>query len=318
MNDQLAVFHFGNNHPVRIVEHECEPWFVAKDVCSVLHLNNVTEAIRALDDDEKDGFKIADSIGRQQKTPIISESGLYALVIRSNKPEAKAFRKWVTSDVLPAIRRDGAYAAPEVVSDAIPAVPERTQAEDTPPLFPEPKHPLPEEVRDGFGHWMNWNGKRIVCTSSIAAMLGLSRPQVEGVFWSNRTLFIKNEDYFKRGTVKFRDLCVADANYAPCINARIAGNSRFFTLSGLVKLVNLGRGRWRLNDPDRALPPPESAPMLPATVPARRVKSNADDEVKAQICTILGTVNAKIASGVPLDASVLSFAENLAQLAYRK
>lgn len=58
--------------------------------------------------------------------------------------------------------------------------------------------------------------------------------------------------------------------------------------------------------------------MLPATVPARRVKTNADDEVKAQICTILGTVNAKIASGVPLDASVLSFAGNLAQLAYRK
>jgi prophage antirepressor-like protein len=82
-----------------------EPWFVAKDICESLDIKNTTQALQNLDDDERSIF----NIGRQGKTNIINESGLYSLIIQSRKPEAKAFRKWVTSEVLPSIRKYGVY-----------------------------------------------------------------------------------------------------------------------------------------------------------------------------------------------------------------
>lgn len=250
---------------------------------------------------------------------------MYALVIRSNKPAAKAFRKWITSEVLPNLRRDGAYSLPGQTPEAVESAPAPVRKvepvkPETPSLFPEQKSPVPEEVRMGFGHWMNWNGKRIICTTSIAAILGLSRPQVEGVFRENRTGFNINEDYFPRGTVRFRDLTVADSNYQPCINARIAGSSRFFTLGGLVKLVNFGRRAWHLSEPKstfdpnrRALPPPKPEPNLPA-----RVEKQSGEAVEREVCAILATVNRKLSGGGSLDPAVLDFAGKLAAMAYRK
>ena len=85
------------------------PWFVAKDVCNVLDIVNHRDAVSALDDDEKHGVGITDSMGREQLITTISESGLYSLVFRSRKPEARRFRKWVTSEVLPALRKTGVY-----------------------------------------------------------------------------------------------------------------------------------------------------------------------------------------------------------------
>ena len=103
-----ATFNFnGSNITVKMIDNI--PWFVAKEICAVLELKNSRDAISTLDEDEKDAVAIADAIGRLQETSIISESGLYALVFKSRKPEAKTFRKWVTSEVLPAIRRDGGY-----------------------------------------------------------------------------------------------------------------------------------------------------------------------------------------------------------------
>jgi prophage antirepressor-like protein len=105
----LRERHFpGNPQPLRSVLVKGEPWFVAKDVCSILGLSNPSQALRALDADEK-GVTSTDTLGGAQEVLTVSESGLYALVMRSRKPEAKAFRKWVTSVVLPAIRRDGGY-----------------------------------------------------------------------------------------------------------------------------------------------------------------------------------------------------------------
>jgi prophage antirepressor-like protein len=92
------------------------PWFVAKDVCRVLELGNVTEATRNLDDDERAEFSIteirSDGIEQGRVYVTVSESGLYSLVFRSRKPQAKLFRKWVTSEVLPAVRKTGGYALP--------------------------------------------------------------------------------------------------------------------------------------------------------------------------------------------------------------
>ena len=90
---------------VRVVEHNDEPWFVAADVCRVLGIANPRDAIARLDSDERDDVGVSDAIGREQNTNIISESGLYNLIFRSNKPEAKNFKRWVTHDVLPSLRK---------------------------------------------------------------------------------------------------------------------------------------------------------------------------------------------------------------------
>lgn len=104
----LQTFDFKTT-PVRALDRGGQPWFVAADVCRVLELSNVTEALRGLDDDELTSELLnSDTQGRTMR--LVSESGLYALIFKSRKPEAKAFRKWVTGEVLPAIRRTGGYA----------------------------------------------------------------------------------------------------------------------------------------------------------------------------------------------------------------
>lgn len=87
-----------------------EPWFVAKDVCSILGLGDTSRAVDPLDDDEKGTTNIR-TLGGPQEMLTVSESGLYSLVFRSRKPEAKRFRKWVTAEVLPGLRKTGSYAA---------------------------------------------------------------------------------------------------------------------------------------------------------------------------------------------------------------
>lgn len=92
----------------RVVMRCADPWFVAKDACDCLKITNVSQACQTLDDDEKGIYKVY-TLGGSQDMMLISESGLYALIMRSNKPEAKVFRKWVTSEVLPSIRKTGGY-----------------------------------------------------------------------------------------------------------------------------------------------------------------------------------------------------------------
>lgn len=113
METSMTVFQF-ESMPVRITDRDGAPWFVAADVCKVLKLRNTPESVRSLDDDERGSIRISDRtspLGGNPNMTIISESGLYALIIRSNKPEARKFRKWITSEVLPAIRRQGHYIA---------------------------------------------------------------------------------------------------------------------------------------------------------------------------------------------------------------
>lgn len=100
----ILPFHF-QNADIRIINQGGDPWFVAKDVCDILGLTNPTMAVSNLDEDERSKFYL----GRQGEVVIISESGLYALIFRSNKPIAKKFRKWVTSEVIPQIRKTGQY-----------------------------------------------------------------------------------------------------------------------------------------------------------------------------------------------------------------
>ena len=109
MNEMQTFVYSGAE--VRTVRKDGAPWFVLKDVCGVLNLGTPSRVAERLDGDEVSLTHLTDSLGRLQETTVISESGLYNVILRSDKPEAKPFRKWVTAEVLPAIRRSGGYIA---------------------------------------------------------------------------------------------------------------------------------------------------------------------------------------------------------------
>ncbi|EJS45761.1 hypothetical protein ICG_05861 [Bacillus cereus BAG1X1-3] len=116
---QLQVFNNEELGQVRTVVKGEDVWFVAKDVCDVLEIVNATRSLSRLDEDELHSMKVTDSLGRQQGTNIINESGLYSLIMTSRKPQAKAFKRWVTSEVLPSIRKHGAYMTDQVLEQAV-------------------------------------------------------------------------------------------------------------------------------------------------------------------------------------------------------
>jgi prophage antirepressor-like protein len=101
--NQLTKMFEGNQ--LRIIEKDNEPWFVVKDICEILELSNPTKAVSRLDDDERSNLKL----GRQGNANVVNEFGLYNLVLGSRKPEAKQFKRWITHDVIPSIRKNGAY-----------------------------------------------------------------------------------------------------------------------------------------------------------------------------------------------------------------
>lgn len=115
MENTIKIFTYNNNE-VRTVIQNGEVWFVAKDVCDILELTNVTKAIKSLDDDEKmtltQSYGHSGQRGGAQFLNVINESGLYTLIFKSIKPEAKQFRRWVTHEVLPDIRKYGMYLSP--------------------------------------------------------------------------------------------------------------------------------------------------------------------------------------------------------------
>ena len=114
----LQIFKYQDSE-VRTVELNGEPWFVLKDVCGILGLGEPHRVADRLDGDERTLSTVTDSIGRQQETTVINESGLYNVILRSDKPEAKPFRKWVTAEFIPTIRKQGAYMTPETLQAAI-------------------------------------------------------------------------------------------------------------------------------------------------------------------------------------------------------
>ncbi|WP_324768023.1 Bro-N domain-containing protein [Pokkaliibacter plantistimulans] len=108
---QVVPFHF-DSYQIRTMTIGDQPWFFAVDVCNSLNLKDTNKALLGLDDDEKREHEEYSGSGR--KPTLINESGLYCLILKSRKPEAKRFKKWVTAEVLPAIRKTGRYLPPEL------------------------------------------------------------------------------------------------------------------------------------------------------------------------------------------------------------
>ena len=113
----IQIFNYQSNE-VRTVEMGGEPWFVLKDVCNILGISKYRDTAARLDADERGSVEV-DTLGGTQQVIAVNESGLYHVILRSDKPEAAPFRKWVTSEVLPSIRKHGAYMTPETLQAAI-------------------------------------------------------------------------------------------------------------------------------------------------------------------------------------------------------
>lgn len=118
--NELQVFNYNGNE-VRTIQKDGEPWWVLKDVCDVLNIENHKDLPKRLEDDEVGRFDLPHPQSRNKTLEMlcINESGLYNVILRSDKPEAKPFRKWVTSEVLPSIRKHGAYMTPQKIEEAL-------------------------------------------------------------------------------------------------------------------------------------------------------------------------------------------------------
>lgn len=114
--EELRIFENPSFGSVRTLEKDGEPWFIAVDVCKALELT--ATATRRLDDDEK-GLHSTQTLGGNQEMVIINEPGLYSLVLGSRKPEAKAFKRWIVHDVIPSIRKHGAYMTPDKLTETL-------------------------------------------------------------------------------------------------------------------------------------------------------------------------------------------------------
>lgn len=113
---KLKIFENPAFGQMRTVVIDNEPWFVATDVCKCLEIGNSRQTLTRLDDDEKDVIS-NDTPGGRQNMSVVNEPGLYTLVLSSRKPEAKAFKRWITHEVIPAIRKHGLYAADELLNN---------------------------------------------------------------------------------------------------------------------------------------------------------------------------------------------------------
>ena len=117
-NNKLMTFENAAFGKIRTLTIDGEPWFVATDVCRALEIGNPSMAVERLDDDEK-GISTIDTLGGKQRMTIINEPGLYSLVLSSRKPEAKAFRRWITHEVIPTIRKYGGYMTKSLLEQVL-------------------------------------------------------------------------------------------------------------------------------------------------------------------------------------------------------
>ncbi|PDH70723.1 antirepressor [Bacillus licheniformis] len=143
MNQLQKVFNY-QDQQVRTVVKDGEPWFVAKDVCDVLGITDARKSVNLLDEDERNSVPVTDSLGRNQETFIINEPGLYSLILRSRKPEAKQFKRWITHEVIPTIRKTGGYVANDdlFIQTYLPQADEQTKQ-----LFKVTLHTMKEQSK---------------------------------------------------------------------------------------------------------------------------------------------------------------------------
>lgn len=185
-----------NSLPFNAMSINGEPWFLAKEVCNILELSNVGEATSRLDEDEKNTVILNDGIGNPNKT-IISESGFYSLILSSRKSEAKPFKKWVTNEVLPAIRKTGSYSVKSPAElTRMDILQMALEAEHKVLILEEQNQLQAKELKDAQPH-VNYsknvlqsdNGIRITI---IAKELGMSAEKLNDLLHQKRVQYKQN------------------------------------------------------------------------------------------------------------------------------
>lgn len=195
------IFNNAEFGQVRTMEINGEPWFVGKDVAAALGYERATKAISdRVDKEDIDEIPIQDSIGRMQKTPIINESGVYALIFGSKLPNAKKFKHWVTSEVLPTIRKTGSYSITQTKTDSYmienPAERARRWAEEyEEKLALECKIAEQQPKVDYHDAVLNKSG--LMTTTAIAKDLGFkSAKQLNDLLKRDRVIYKKSDTYY--------------------------------------------------------------------------------------------------------------------------
>lgn len=188
----LEVFQYQDT-PVRTVAVDGEPWFVLADLAKVLEIREVSRLASRLDDALRQTHPIQDSLGRTQQATIVSEAGMYEVVIRSDKPEAVSFRRWITSEVLPAIRKHGGYLTNEKIEEVLTSpdtiirlaqdLKQAQQAREAMESYAKSLEPK----ADAYTAFMDADGTLSV--GSVAKMLGLSQNKLFALL-RNHEIFI--------------------------------------------------------------------------------------------------------------------------------
>lgn len=191
----LQIFKY-NGKEVRTIQKDGEPWWVLKDVCEVLGLSSPHKVFERLDDDEKGRNQIP-TLGGEQEMTVVNESGLYNVILRSDKPEAKPFRKWVTSEVLPSIRKNGGYIAnqenltPEqIVANALIVAQNIISQKDKQIEQMKPKAEFFDAVADS---------RTAISMNEVSKVLG-----IKGYGWNNLFEFLRNNGILDRWNVPYQ------------------------------------------------------------------------------------------------------------------
>jgi len=212
----LIPFNYKSNQ-IRVINKGGEPWFVLQDICKALEITNVGNVTARLDIDEKD-IHYVDTPGGKQMMVIVNEPGLYNVIIRSDKPEAKQFKRWITHEVLPSIRKHGAYMTPETIEkvllnpDTIIQLATALKEERQRRLALEPK----AEAYDAF-----MDGSNLQTMNDVAKCLGIGRNKLFKFLREHKIMRANNtpyQEYIDRGyfEVKEKPIQMGDSviNYA--------------------------------------------------------------------------------------------------------
>lgn len=186
----LMLFEYGGQ-PIRIADREGNPWWIARDVCAVLEIEKHRDAVSRLDADER-GSVLVDTLGGLQSMAAVNEPGLYSLILRSRKPEAKAFKRWITHEVLPQIRQTGQYSAPmsddELMARAVLAADKRIKV-----LQGEVKVLAPKA--EGYDRFMSTRNTRTIRETAKALKTGQNRLFQ---FLRDRGVLLPNNEPYQR------------------------------------------------------------------------------------------------------------------------